>query len=215
MGKIFNKGLDKDEDKKEWLLKRLKNIEDKNEQLLKTTKNKTKNIKEITDSFKEPLSSKAKALIEEIRTIQKNVDYKKLKIRGGNNVTYDFSDYKTFKELFRDLYFKKMIIDEAEIKQDEFNSILSFLSSYTPRDQKYIEAKNNLLNNAKNFYEGREKITKVFKDGIFPLKSDDEEQQTSKKFNGKEPLVKPTKIDANELNEFINEGETGINRELF
>ena len=215
MGKIFNKGLDKDEDKKEWLLKRLKNIEDKNEQLLKTTKNKTENIKEITDSFKEPLSSEAKALIEEIRTIQKNVDYKKLKIRGGNNVTYDFSDYKTFKELFKDLYFKKMIIDEAEIKQDEFNSILSFLSSYTPRDQKYIEAKNNLLNNAKNFYEGREKIIKVFKDGIIPLKSDDEEQQTSKKFNGKEPLVKPTKIDANELNEFINEEETGINRELF
>ena len=31
LGKIFNKGLDKDEDKKEELLKRLKNIEDKNE----------------------------------------------------------------------------------------------------------------------------------------------------------------------------------------
>ena len=30
-GKIFNKGLDKD-DKKEWLLKRLENIEDKNEE---------------------------------------------------------------------------------------------------------------------------------------------------------------------------------------
>ena len=28
-------------------------------------------------------------------------------ITGGNNVTYDFSDYKTFKELFEDLYFKK------------------------------------------------------------------------------------------------------------
>ena len=34
MGKIFNEGLDKDEDKKEGLLKRLKNIEDKNEELL-------------------------------------------------------------------------------------------------------------------------------------------------------------------------------------
>ena len=115
LGKFFNKGL-KEEDKKEGLLKRLKNIEDKNEQLLKTTKNKTENIKEITDSFKEPLSSEAKALIEKIRTIQKNVDYKKLKITGGNNVTYDFSDYKTFKELFRDLYYRNMTIDEAEKK---------------------------------------------------------------------------------------------------
>ena len=35
MGKIFNKGLDKDKDKKEWLSKRLKNIENKNEKQLK------------------------------------------------------------------------------------------------------------------------------------------------------------------------------------
>ena len=34
LGKIFNKGLDKD-DKKEGLFKRLKNIEDKNEEQLK------------------------------------------------------------------------------------------------------------------------------------------------------------------------------------
>ena len=31
LGKIFNKGLNKDEDKKEGILKKLKNIEDKNE----------------------------------------------------------------------------------------------------------------------------------------------------------------------------------------
>ena len=37
MGKFFNKGL-KEEDKKEGLLKRLKNIEDKNEQQLKKNK---------------------------------------------------------------------------------------------------------------------------------------------------------------------------------
>ena len=86
-------------------MKRLKNIEDKNEELLKTTKSKTENIKEITNSFKESLGPEAKTLVEEIRTIQKNDDYKKLKITGSNNVTYDFSDYKTFKELFDDLYF--------------------------------------------------------------------------------------------------------------
>ena len=41
LGKIFNKRLDKDEDKKEGLSKRLKNIEDKNEEQLKTIKSKT------------------------------------------------------------------------------------------------------------------------------------------------------------------------------
>ena len=91
LGKIFNKGLDKDEDKKEGLLKRLKNIEDKNEELLKA-KNKTENIKEVTDFVNEPSSLEVKELIEEIRVIQKDTDYRKLKIRGGNNTDYDFSD---------------------------------------------------------------------------------------------------------------------------
>ena len=203
-----------EEDKKDGLLQRLNNIKDKNEQLPKITKNVTESIKEVTNFIEEPLSPEAKALTEEIRTIQKNVDYRKLKIRGGNNFTYDFSDHKTFKELFRDLYYKKMTIDDAKIKQDEFDSILAVLSNYTPKAQKYIEAKNKLLDNAKNFYEGRKKIIQGFKNGIFPLKSDNEfeEQNTSKKFNEKQPPIKPTKIDVNELNELITKEETGIDR---
>ena len=115
LGKIFNKGLDKD-DKKEGLFKRLKNIEDKNEKLLEA-KNETKNIKEITDFVDKHLSLEAKDLIEEIRVIKKDVDYRKLKIRGGNNTDYDFSGYKTLKELFRDLYYKKITLDDAEANQ--------------------------------------------------------------------------------------------------
>ena len=114
LGNIFNKGSSED-DKKEGLLKKLKNIEDKNEQLLKI-KNKTENIKEVTDFVRKPLSLEAKALIEEIRIIQKDVNYRKLIIRGGNSVTYDFSNYKTFWELYRDLYYKEMTINDAEMR---------------------------------------------------------------------------------------------------
>ena len=99
LGKIFNKGLSED-DKKEGVLQRLKNIEDKYKV---ENKVKNKDIIEVTDFVDQPLNSKAKELINEIKTIQKNVDYRKLKIRGGNNADYDFSDYKTFKELFRGL----------------------------------------------------------------------------------------------------------------
>ena len=76
-----------------------------------------------------------------------------------------------------------MTRDEVEMKQDEFNSVLGALSNYAPKSQKYIEAKNKLLNNAKNVHEGKEKIITGFKDGIFLLNHDDgfEEQQTSKK----------------------------------
>ena len=55
---IFNRGLDKGEDKKEGLLKRLKSTEDKNEELRKA-KNKTENIKEVTDFVKELSSLEA------------------------------------------------------------------------------------------------------------------------------------------------------------
>ena len=90
LGRVFTKGLDKD-DQKDGLFKRLKNIEDKNEQLLKT-KNKTENIKHVIDFVKEPLSLEAKTLTEEIRTTQKDANYRKLTIKSGNNATYDFKN---------------------------------------------------------------------------------------------------------------------------
>ena len=70
MGKTFSKGLS-EEDKKEGLLKRLKNIEDKNK--VKNTVEK-KDIKEVTDFLDQPLSFEARELIKEIKTIQKNID---------------------------------------------------------------------------------------------------------------------------------------------
>ena len=169
LGKIFNKGLSED-DKKEGVLKRLKNIEDTN----KVNKVKNKDIIEVTDFVNQPLSFKAKELINEIKTIQKNVDYRKLKIRGGNNVDYDFSYYRTFKELFRDLYYKETTINKIERKQDEFSAVMAALKNYGPRNNKYAEAKNKLLNNVENFYKGREKIIEGFKNKIFPLYYDKE-----------------------------------------
>ena len=65
----------------------------------------------------------------------------------------------------------------------------------------------------KTFMREEKKITEGFKNGIFPLGSDDEfeEQQTSKKFNKKEPPIKPTKTDVKEL---IIKEETDTDREL-
>ena len=131
-----------EDDKKEELLKKLKNIEDKNEELLKI-KNRQENIKEVSNFVRDPLSLEAKALIEEIKIIQKDVDYRKIIIRGGNNVTYDFSDFKSFNELFRDLYYKKMTINDAEIRQNKFNLKVDALDNYSPKNKKYIEAKNS------------------------------------------------------------------------
>ena len=141
------------------------------------------NIKEVTDFVDEPLSLEAKKLIEELRVIQKDVDYRKLKLRGGSNADHDFSDYKTFKELFKGLNYKKITIDEAEREKDEFNAIIGVSEDYTPRNNKYIEAKSKLLNDVKSFYDKREKIIEGFKDGIFPFNYDEalEEQMRYKR----------------------------------
>ena len=73
----------KEEDKKEGLLKRLKNIEDKNEEQLKIIGNKT-GIKSQIDLFDEDLTSEAIALIKEIKSIEDSVDYDKSSFTGGN-----------------------------------------------------------------------------------------------------------------------------------
>ena len=73
--------------------------------------------------------------------IVKNVNYKKLKIKGGYMKSCEFSDYKTFKELFRYLYYRKITMDEAKSKQEEFNVALHLLKRYRPKYDKYVALK--------------------------------------------------------------------------
>ena len=47
------------------------------------------------------------------------------------------------------------------------------LKAYVPRDNKYVEAKNKLVNNVVNFYKGREKIIEGFKNGVFAVYYDE------------------------------------------
>ena len=65
MGRVFNKGLDED-DQKEGLLKRLKDIEDKSEEQLKAIKGKT-GLKSQIDLFDKELSLEAIALLKEMK----------------------------------------------------------------------------------------------------------------------------------------------------
>ena len=71
--KLFTKGLEKEEDKKGGLFKRLKNIEDKNQRQLKAIEDKNekqldKNSKSIKSiSYFSQLSTKTKELLEKIK----------------------------------------------------------------------------------------------------------------------------------------------------
>ena len=125
---------------------------------------------------------------------------------GGNKTEYDFSDYKTFKKLFRDPYYKKITINDTEREQDEFNAVIGVLSDYIPQGDKYIEA---------NFYEGREKNIKGFKDEIFPFDYDEVfEEQVKYKEEEKNIRDKNGLIDYRRLNRLFDAKIRDINDEL-
>ena len=105
----------KDEDKKEGLVKRVKNIKYKNEELLKVIKGKT-DIKSKIDLFDENLDSEAIALIKETKIIEENVDYDKLSFTGGNKKVYGLDSFKTFEKLIKDVRNKNMTIGRNKTK---------------------------------------------------------------------------------------------------
>ena len=113
---------------------------------------------------------------------------------------------------------KKTTIDYVERKQDEITGVMDALKAYAPRDNKYIEAKNKLVNNVENFYKVREKIIEGFKNGIFPVyygnrdrfsenEDDDEEDE-------EEQDKKPFDLD-DIIKLIINREKLPINDELF
>ena len=144
------------------MLKRLKNIEDKTDKPLE--ENKDLGVTSI-----EELSQEAKNILELLNSQEKLINYKKLNFRGGNNIDYDFSKYRSLKKLFRAICYRKVTIEEAERVQEEFDAIIGALNVYDARKLKYKEGKTKLLINAKKFYDGREMIVNAFKNGILPL----------------------------------------------
>ena len=60
-----------------------------------------------------------------------------------------------------------MTIDDIEKKQDEFNVKLGALNRYFLRIENYIEAKNTLLDNVKNFNSGEKILLIVLKKKYF------------------------------------------------
>ena len=162
LGQVFNKGLDTST-KQVGLLKRLKNIEDKTDRQLQENKENQLGIKSIGYTIKEELSQEAKNILEKFNNQEKLINYKKCNFKRGNTVDYDFSEYRSLKELFKAIYYRNIRIEKTERLQGEFDAIIGVLNLYGPRKTE------KLLINAKKFYDGREIIINAFKDKIFPM----------------------------------------------
>ena len=115
LGRVFNEGLDK-EDNKEGLLKRLKNLESKNEEQLRKIKdqgkrqlheiksksNDTKVLKAIR--FFSNLSQAAKELLDEIKKEKNNINPEKLVCVHTNGTLYEFNVFKSSLEFASSIY---------------------------------------------------------------------------------------------------------------
>ena len=67
-------------------------------------------IESIGYTVKEELSQEAKNMLEKLNNQEELINYMKLGFRGGNNVDYDFSEYRSLKEIFKAIYYRNTTI---------------------------------------------------------------------------------------------------------
>ena len=123
------------------LLKRLKNIENKTDNQLKENKDSQLGIKAIDYTVRQELSKEAKNMLEKLNNQVKLINY--MKLNFDNNADYDFSEYKSLKELFKGIYYRNITIEKAERIQEEFSVVTDALRKYKPKNQNIKKTKKN------------------------------------------------------------------------
>ena len=149
LGKIFNKGLS-EEDKKEGLLKKLKNIEGKNEEQLKAIEDQGKKqleeIKNIdvsskplkTISFFSSISEEAKELMNKIKVIDDWLETAQLICTKTDEKTkYDFSKFTFPLKFASKIYNYDLTLQKAQDNQQELKILINKLSNnYNPQKKR-------------------------------------------------------------------------------
>ena len=93
--------------------------------------------------------------------------------------------------------------------------MLHLLKKYSPKHDKYVTLKNNLIDNVSKFYEGREKIIEGFKNEVFPFYYDKHYKKQLKVDSEIEEEQEQTKTDRTEIFRYIVKEERSLNNELF
>ena len=189
MGKIFNKGLNED-DKKEGLFKRLKNIENAQKNLIRDDDNESiyytprsefddkddKDKKQQTNNidtkppnvfnYLKSLTPETNDLMDEIEDVNNDIDKHKLLFIGSNKEKFNFNTFMMPLNFLSDIYNGKISLKEAEFKQKDLE-IENLQFYYIPKNKKEKEKIEEVLRHADELLECRDKIIKALKDGIF------------------------------------------------
>ena len=168
LGKLFTIGLEKEEDKKEGLLKRLKNIEGKNEEQLKVLKDqsqkqpiisKVKNPNFNKVSFRNLLYAKSMEVFNEIRDQDEIIDYLRLSFVGSSKkYTFKFKKFLSFGNLAENIYDDNVSLDAAKQEPRRMENMLEDFIDYSPVKNVYKNKKTNIFLNPKEFYKGRREV---------------------------------------------------------
>ena len=148
MGKIFNKGLDKD-DEKEGLLKILKNIKDKSEEQLQAIKDqgkeqlkefknigKNKTLKAVDEISKQKKNNEANKLLAEFEKIDKRLDKAELVCTKTDETKYNFNIFAIPLKFILKNHNYEITLDEAIEEQAELKELINKLNDYGPRISK-------------------------------------------------------------------------------
>ena len=182
LGKVFTKGLDKD-DQKEGLFKRLKNIENAQKNLISGNDNKIiyytprskfdeKNkmdskLLNVFDYLK-CLSQETKVLVDEIKDAGKDIDTKNLPFIGSNTKKFNFDTFREPLNFLSAIYNGEISLKEAEFFQRNLEKKIEELGfNYKPKNIKEKKEINEVLMQADNMLEYSDKIIELFRNGTF------------------------------------------------
>ena len=147
LGKIFNKGLDKD-DKKEGLFKRLENIKDKNEEQLQAIKDRgEKQLKELKNIDKSKTltaideisrkKNKANELLSKFRKTDQTLDNAEIVCTKTDEIKYDFNRFLLPSKFIEKIHNYEITLDEAINSLTKLNILINKLNNnYNPRNLK-------------------------------------------------------------------------------
>ena len=168
-GKTFNKGLSED-DQKEGLFKRLKNIEGKNEVQLQAIKDQgEKQLREIKNINKSNMlkvideirrkNDEANKTLLDIKKIDTKVDTAELVCTKTDGTKYNFNTFALPLKFVEKIFNYEITLDEAKDDQDKLEKLTIRLEKYKPKiNKKKKEEKNKVLESAVKLFHVREDI---------------------------------------------------------
>ena len=205
LGKTFSRVLNKDEDKKEGLLKRLKNFEHHGKKQLDRD---PKSLQAI--SYFSQLSTKAKEFYVKIIKEKNDIDPEEFACVKTDGTIFNFNKFKPSQDLASNIYRDKNLLKDAENKQSNIKILLNKLRNYNPTKPKKIKAKEETLSAAEKLLNNRQEVIvafKTFKTGISPY-IDGFQIKEEKKLD-------KIKDDFKKFIEYIENESKGINYDLF